>query len=100
MTTSASGPASGIAMLGQALPRLQPDDPGARLLLFGIRQMGAGGLTDAAARACLHHCVRPRFPSPADPAAFADGGNVDGFSGTYSDRPVVLRAHDRLPKAW
>lgn len=48
MTTSASGPASGIAMLGQALPRLQPDDPGARLLLFGIRQMGAGGLTDAA----------------------------------------------------
>lgn len=38
-----------IATLGLALPRLQPDDPGARLLLFGIRQMGAGGLNDAAA---------------------------------------------------
>lgn len=38
-----------IATLGLALPRLQPDDPGARLLLFGIRQMGAGGLHDAAA---------------------------------------------------
>ena len=38
-----------IATLGLALPRLQPDDPGARLLLFGIRQMGAGGLSDAAA---------------------------------------------------
>jgi len=40
---------SAIASLGLALPRLQPDDPGARLLLFGIRQMGAGGLNDAAA---------------------------------------------------
>ncbi|HSX55905.1 MAG TPA: DUF6628 family protein [Sphingomonas sp.] len=40
---------SAIATLGLALPRLQPDDPGARLLLFGIRQMGAGGLNDAAA---------------------------------------------------
>ena len=38
-----------IATLGLALPRLQPDDPGARLLLFGVRQMGAGGLNDAAA---------------------------------------------------
>ncbi|HEY0622201.1 DUF6628 family protein [Sphingomonas sp.] len=38
-----------IATLGHALPRLQPEDPGARLLLFGIRQMGAGGLHDAAA---------------------------------------------------
>ena len=38
-----------IATLGLALPRLQPEDPGARLLLFGIRQMGAGGLSDAAA---------------------------------------------------
>ena len=40
---------SAIATLGHALPRLQPEDPGARLLLFGIRQMGAGGLHDAAA---------------------------------------------------
>lgn len=38
-----------IATLGHALPRLQPEDPGARLLLFGIRQMGSGGLHDAAA---------------------------------------------------
>lgn len=40
---------SAIAALGHTLPRLQPEDPGARLLLFGIRQMGAGGLHDAAA---------------------------------------------------
>lgn len=40
---------SAIATLGHTLPRLQPEDPGARLLLFGIRQMGAGGLHDAAA---------------------------------------------------
>ena len=32
-----------------ALPRRQPEAIGARLLLFGIRQMGAGGLNDAAA---------------------------------------------------
>lgn len=38
-----------IATLGHALPRLQPEDPGARLLLFGIRQLGANGLSDAAA---------------------------------------------------
>jgi hypothetical protein len=31
------------------LPALQPEDPGARLLLFGIRQMGMHGLTDACA---------------------------------------------------
>lgn len=31
------------------LPALQPQDPGARLLLFGIRQMGMHGLTDACA---------------------------------------------------
>jgi hypothetical protein len=37
-----------IARLGQALPRFQPEAPGARLLLFGIRQIGAGGLSDAA----------------------------------------------------
>lgn len=35
--------------IGHALPRIQPEDPGARLLLFGIRQMGANGLHDAAA---------------------------------------------------
>lgn len=35
--------------LGNLLPRLQPEDPAARLLLFGIRQLGAHGLGDAAA---------------------------------------------------
>lgn len=35
--------------LATALPRLQPDHSGARLLLFGIRQMGAHGLNDACA---------------------------------------------------
>jgi hypothetical protein len=35
--------------LAAALPALQPDDAGARLLLFGIRQMGAHGLNDACA---------------------------------------------------
>lgn len=36
------------AAIACALPRLQPEDPGARLLLFGIRQTGASGLADAA----------------------------------------------------
>ncbi|MES2443736.1 MAG: DUF6628 family protein [Pseudomonadota bacterium] len=35
--------------LAAALPALQPDDPGARLFLFGVRQMGAHGLGDACA---------------------------------------------------
>ncbi|AJP71569.1 DUF6628 family protein [Sphingomonas hengshuiensis] len=35
--------------LSAALPALQPDDPAARLVLFGIRQMGAHGLNDACA---------------------------------------------------
>jgi len=34
--------------LGNALPRVQPEDPAARLLLFGVRQLGAHGLNDAA----------------------------------------------------
>lgn len=37
-----------IAALTCTLPRIQPDDPGPRLLLFGVRQIGAGGLNDAA----------------------------------------------------
>lgn len=37
-----------LSTLGHALPRVQPDDPGSRLLLFGVRQIGAGGLHDAA----------------------------------------------------
>jgi hypothetical protein len=35
--------------LTSALPALQPEDAGARLLLFGVRQMGANGLHDASA---------------------------------------------------
>ncbi|MDF7777195.1 hypothetical protein P1X14_18190, partial [Sphingomonas sp. AOB5] len=35
--------------LTAALPAIQSDDPGARLMLFGIRQMGANGLNDACA---------------------------------------------------
>lgn len=35
--------------LSAALPALQPEDAGARLLLFGIRQMGVHGLHDACA---------------------------------------------------
>lgn len=37
-----------LATLGATLPRLQPEEPGPRLLLFGIRQIGVGGLHDAA----------------------------------------------------
>ena len=35
--------------LTTALPALQPRDPGARLLLFGVRQMGMHGINDACA---------------------------------------------------
>jgi hypothetical protein len=35
--------------LSDTLPALQPEDPGTRLLLFGVRQMGAHGLNDACA---------------------------------------------------
>lgn len=35
--------------LAAALPAVQPDEPGGRLLLFGLRQMGAHGLHDASA---------------------------------------------------
>lgn len=40
---------SATKTLSTALPALQPDDAGARLLLFGVRQMGAHGLHDACA---------------------------------------------------
>lgn len=35
--------------LSTVLPKLQPEDAGARLLLFGVRQMGMHGLHDACA---------------------------------------------------
>lgn len=34
--------------IAAALPHVQPGDPAGRLLLFGMRQMGAHGLNDAA----------------------------------------------------
>ena len=37
------------ASLSETLPVLQPEDAGARLLLFGVRQMGMHGLADACA---------------------------------------------------
>lgn len=40
---------SPTATIGHALPLHQPVDPAPRLLLFGIRQLGAHGLNDAAA---------------------------------------------------
>lgn len=40
---------SNAQSLAAALPVLQPEDAGSRLLLFGIRQMGANGLHDACA---------------------------------------------------
>ena len=40
-----------------ALPELQPEDPGARLLLFGVRQMGAHGIHDA----CTAHAFVTAF---------------------------------------
>jgi hypothetical protein len=43
--------------LAAALPELQPEDPGARLLLFGMRQMGAHGLHDA----CTAHAYVVAF---------------------------------------
>lgn len=36
-----------VQPLVTALPKLQPEDPGVRLLLFGVRQTGANGLYDA-----------------------------------------------------
>lgn len=41
-------PVTALTTLTHPLPRLQPEDAGSRLLLFGIRQVGAGGLHDAA----------------------------------------------------
>ena len=35
--------------LAATRPAVQPEDPGARLFLFALRQMGANGLTDASA---------------------------------------------------
>ena len=39
------------------LPQLQPDNAGARLLLFGVRQIGVNGLNDA----CVAHAFVTAF---------------------------------------
>lgn len=61
---------SASTTLTATLPVLQPDDPGARLLLFGIRQMGAHGLADA----CAAHAF------------------VTGFGRSFRRPLVLLRA--------
>src|SRR6188768_667022 len=43
--------------LSNALPVLQPEDAGARLLLFGVRQIGMHGLHDA----CVAHAFVTAF---------------------------------------
>ncbi len=43
--------------LTTTLPALQPEDPGARLLLFGVRQMGMHGIHDA----CTAHAFVTAF---------------------------------------
>lgn len=40
---------SSPSAIAETLPAFQPDDAGARLLLFGVRQMGMHGLNDACA---------------------------------------------------
>lgn len=64
-----------------ALPALQPDDPGARLLIFGIRQIGANGLNDATAAHAFMTAFGKDFRRPllllrtlmAEMSAAADG---------------------------
>jgi hypothetical protein len=68
------------ATVTAALPATQPDDPGARLMLFGIRQMGAHGLNDASAAHAFVIAFGKDFRRPlvllralmADMAAIAD----------------------------
>jgi hypothetical protein len=50
--------------LAITLPALQPEDPGARLLLFALRQMGANGLADASAAHAFVTSFGKRFQRP------------------------------------
>ena len=69
------------ASLTEALPVLQPEDAGARLLLFGMRQMGMHGLADACAANAFVTAFGKGFQRPlillralmADMAASATG---------------------------
>lgn len=49
MSNSRESPMPLTQSLAATLPAAQPDEPGPRLLLFGIRQMGGHGLHDASA---------------------------------------------------
>lgn len=53
-----------VQSLATALPQLQPEDPGARLLLFGIRQTGAHGLHDASAAHAFMVAFGKQFRRP------------------------------------
>jgi len=72
---------SPTAALTDTLPMLQPDDAGARLLLFGVRQMGMHGLADACAANAFVTAFGKGFQRPlvllralmADMAASAAG---------------------------
>lgn len=72
---------SQTASLTAALPALQPEHPGARLLLFGIRQMGGHGLNDACAAHAFVTAFGKGFRKPlvllralmADMAALSHG---------------------------
>lgn len=48
---------TGIQTFSATLPMMQPEDPAPRLLLFGIRQIGANGLSDA----CAGHAFMTAF---------------------------------------
>lgn len=69
------------ASLAETLPALQPEDAGARLLLFGVRQMGMHGLADASAANAFVTAFGKGFQRPlillralmADMAASATG---------------------------
>lgn len=69
------------ASLAETLPALQPEDAGARLLLFGVRQMGMHGLADACAANAFVTAFGKGFQRPlillralmADMAASATG---------------------------
>lgn len=59
-----SFPAAASTTFTAALPQLQSEDPGARLLLFGIRQMGAHGLYDASTAHAFLIAFGQRFRQP------------------------------------
>lgn len=52
------------ARLTAALPAMLPDDAGVRLLIFGMRQMGANGLHDASAAHAFVTAFGKNFQRP------------------------------------